>query len=241
MRPLWRKWLYMKVPIVQILALMNPDTSPLGLANLGPLAQLRAGRLPERLLRLLAGLWLYGVSNALLMQSALGGSPWVVFHQGAARQLPLSLGMVMVLVAVAVLLLWIPLRQMPGLGTVANTLLLGPFTDLNLRILDAPESLPLRCACLVGGVAVCALATALYVGAQLGPGPRDGLMTGLARRTGGSIQRVRTGIEMAVLAMGVALGGTAGVGTLVFALCVGPVTQFFMRYLVLRLAEPANG
>ena len=219
---------------------MNPASSPLGLANLGPLAQLRAGRLPERLVRLLVGLWLYGVSIALLMQSALGGSPWVVFHQGAARHLPLSIGVVMVLVAVAVLLLWIPLRQMPGLGTVANTLLLGPFTDFNLRVLDAPEAWPLRCVYLAGGVVACGLATALYVGAQLGPGPRDGLMTGFARRTGWSIQRVRTGIEIVVLTMGVLLGGVAGVGTLLFALCVGPITQFFMRYLVLRLEAPAD-
>lgn len=218
---------------------MSPTTSPLGLANLGPLAQLRAGRLPERLVRLLAGLYLYGVSNALLMGSGLGGSPWVVFHQGAARHLPLSLGVIMILVAIAVLLLWIPLRQMPGLGTVANTLLLGPFTDVNLWLLATPESLPMRWVCLVGGVVVCALATALYVGAQLGPGPRDGLMTGFARRTGWSIQRVRTGIEIVVLAMGMILGGTAGLGTVVFALCVGPITQLFMRYLVLRLETPA--
>lgn len=218
---------------------MNPNTSPLGLANLGPLAQLRAGRLPERLVRLLAGLWLYGVSNALLMESGLGGSPWVVFHQGASLHLPLSLGVIMILVAVAVLLLWIPLRQMPGLGTVANTLLLGPFTDVNLWMLDTPGSLLLRWLCLVGGVVMCAIATALYVGAQLGPGPRDGLMTGFARRTGGSIQRVRTSIEIVVLVMGMLLGGTAGVGTVVFALCVGPITQFFMRYLVLRLEAPA--
>jgi len=214
---------------------MNTHTSPLGLANLGPIAQLRAGRLPERLLRLVAGLWLYGISNALLMRSALGGSPWVVFHEGASRHLPLSLGTIMVLVALAVLLLWIPLRQMPGLGTLANTLLLGPFTDINLHLLDAPDGLVLRWAYLLAGVVVCAIATALYVGAQLGAGPRDGLMTGFARRTGWSIQRVRTCIEIVVLALGVVLGGVAGIGTVVFALGVGPITQFFMRYLVLRL------
>ncbi len=214
---------------------MNTHTSPLGLANLGPIAQLRAGRLPERLLRLVAGLWLYGISNALLMRSALGGSPWVVFHEGASRHLPLSLGTIMVLVALAVLLLWIPLRQMPGLGTLANTLLLGPFTDINLHLLDAPDGLVLRWVYLLAGVVVCAIATALYVGAQLGAGPRDGLMTGFARRTGWSIQRVRTCIEIVVLALGVVLGGVAGIGTVVFALGVGPITQFFMRYLVLRL------
>jgi uncharacterized membrane protein YczE len=214
---------------------MNTHTSPLGLANLGPIAQLRAGRLPERLLRLVAGLWLYGISNALLMRSALGGSPWVVFHEGASRHLPLSLGTIMVLVALAVLLLWIPLRQMPGLGTLANTLLLGPFTDINLHLFDAPDGLVLRWVYLLAGVVVCAIATALYVGAQLGAGPRDGLMTGFARRTGWSIQRVRTCIEIVVLALGVVLGGVAGIGTVVFALGVGPITQFFMRYLVLRL------
>lgn len=214
---------------------MNLNPSPLGLANLGPLAQLRAGRLPERLARLLVGLWLYGVSNALLMRSTLGGSPWVVFHEGAARHLPLSLGTIMVLVALVVLLLWIPLRQMPGLGTLANTLLLGPFTDVSLYLLAAPESLWLRWVYLLSGVVVCAIATALYVGAQLGTGPRDGLMTGFARRGGWSIQRVRTCIELVVLALGIALGGIAGVGTVVFALGVGPITQFFMRYLVLRL------
>lgn len=214
---------------------MNTHTSPLGLANLGPIAQLRAGRLPERLLRLVAGLWLYGISNALLMRSALGGSPWVVFHEGASRHLPLSLGTIMVLVALAVLLVWIPLRQMPGLGTLANTLLLGPFTDINLHLFDAPDGLALRWVYLLAGVVVCAIATALYVGAQLGAGPRDGLMTGFARRTGWSIQRVRTCIEIVVLALGVVLGGVAGLGTVVFALGVGPITQFFMRYLVLRL------
>jgi len=218
---------------------MKADTSPLGLTNLGPLAQLRAGRLPERLLRLMVGLWLYGISNALMMRSALGGSPWVVFHQGAARHLPVSIGTIMVLVAVLVLLLWIPLRQMPGLGTVANTLLLGPFTDLGLRMIAAPESLPWRWACLLAGVAFCALATALYVGAQLGTGPRDGLMTGFVRRTGGSLQRVRTSIEIVVLVLGIVLGGTAGVGTLVFALCVGPITQRLMRHLVVRLPVAA--
>lgn len=218
---------------------MTTPDSPLGLANLGPLAQLRAGRLPERLVRLLVGLWLYGVSNALMMKSALGGSPWVVFHQGAARHLPLSIGTIMVLVALLVLLLWIPLRQMPGLGTLANTLLLGPFTDLGLRMLDTPDSLLMRWVCLLGGVVFCALATALYVGAQLGTGPRDGLMTGFVRRTGGSLQRVRTSIEVVVLLLGIVLGGTAGVGTLVFALGVGPITQRLMRYLVVRLPGPA--
>jgi uncharacterized membrane protein YczE len=219
---------------------MKPESTPIGLANLGPLAQLRAGRLPERLLRLLAGLWLYGVAIALMIEGALGASPWDVFHLGVSRHVPFSFGVVMILAALAVLLAWIPLRQMPGLGTVANTLLLGPFADISLALIDTPQTLWLRSIYLAGGVVVCAFATALYVGAQLGPGPRDGLMTGLARRTGWSIRRVRTIIEVSVLAVGVLLGGTVGVGTIVFAFGVGPVTQFFLRYLVVRLDAPVG-
>lgn len=217
---------------------MDNTTSPIGLANLGPLAQLKAGRMPERLLRLMLGLWLYGLSIALMIEGTVGASPWDVFHQGASLHLPLSFGVVMILASVAVLLAWIPLRQMPGLGTVANTLLIGPFADLNLALLATPDNLALRYAFMLAGVVVCAFATGLYIGAQLGPGPRDGLMTGLAHRTGWSIRRVRTLIEIAVLAAGVLLGGIFGVGTIVFALGVGTVTQFFLRRLVVRL-DPA--
>ena len=220
---------------------MNPRIaarSP-GLANLGPLAQLRAGRLLERSLRLLMGLWLYGVAIALMIESALGASPWDVFHLGVARHLPVSFGVVMILAAAVVLLAWIPLRQMSGLGTLANALLLGPFADLALTALHTPETLAMRSLFLVGGVILCAFATALYVGAQLGPGPRDGLMTGFARRSGWSIRKVRTIIEVSVLAIGVLLGGTVGLGTVVFALGVGPATQFFLRFLVVPL-EPAR-
>jgi uncharacterized membrane protein YczE len=214
---------------------MTTPSPTLRLANLGPLDQLKSGRLPERLLRLLLGLWIYGLAIALMIKGALGASPWDVFHLGVARHLPLSLGTVMIVTAVIVLLGWIPLRQMPGVGTVANTLILGPFADLNLAWVATPEGLPMQVAFMLGGVVACAFATALYVGAQLGPGPRDGLMTGLARRTGWSIRRVRTTLEVSVLAVGVLLGGTVGVGTVVFALGVGPVTQFFLRYLVVPL------
>ena len=205
------------------------------LQNLGPLAQLRAGRMPERLLRLGIGLWLYGLSVALMIRGAIGASPWDVFHQGMALHVPISFGVVMILVSVAVLLAWIPLRQMPGLGTLANTLLIGPFADLNLALIATPESLALRVVFMLAGVLVCAFATGLYIGAQLGPGPRDGLMTGLARRSGRSIRLVRTLIEISVLLAGVLLGGVFGIGTIVFALGVGPVTQFFLRRLVVRL------
>jgi len=217
---------------------MNTNASLHGLIAMGPMEQLRAGRLPERLLRLLAGLWLYGLAIALMIEGALGASPWDVFHLGVALHAPLSLGVVMIITAVVVLLAWIPLRQMPGLGTIANTLLLGPFADLNLAWLASPEGLAAKIAYLLGGVLVCAFATALYVGAQLGPGPRDGLMTGLARRTGWSVRAVRTGIEVSVLIVGALLGGPLGVGTVVFALGVGPATQFFLRYLVVPLQAP---
>ena len=217
---------------------MNRPAHPNPLSNLGPLAQLRAGRLTERLLRLGIGLWLYGVAIALMIEGALGASPWDVFHLGVARHLPMSLGMVMILAAAGVLIAWIPLRQMPGLGTLANAAILGPFADIALALLATPESLPSRILYLVGGVVLCAFATALYVGAQLGPGPRDGLMTGLARRTGWSIRRVRTLIEVSVLAIGILLGGTVGVGTVLFAFGVGPLTQFFLRYLVVPLDAP---
>jgi uncharacterized membrane protein YczE len=217
---------------------MNTIARPIGLTNLGPLAQLRAGRLPERVFRLLIGLLLYGVAIALMIEAALGASPWDALHQGVSRHVPMSLGTVMIVVAAGVLLLWIPLRQMPGLGTVANSLLLGPFADLALALIDTPQGLPMRAATMLGGIVVCGFATALYVGAQLGPGPRDGLMTGLARRTGWSIRRVRTLIEISVLAVGVLLGGVVGVGTVLFAFGVGPLTQFFLRYLVVPLDRP---
>jgi len=238
MDPLSHDWLYREGPIERIVCAMNPSPSAPVLANLGPVAQLRAGRLPERLLRLLLGLWLYGVAIALMLKGAVGAAPWDVFHLGVSLHLPVSFGVVMVITALAVLLAWIPLRQMPGVGTIANTLLLGPFADINLALLPTPDGLALRCVFMLVGVVACALATAMYVGAQLGPGPRDGVMTGLARRTGWSIRRVRTGIEVTALAIGVLLGGTVGLGTVVFALGVGPLTQYFLRYLVVRLDVP---
>lgn len=221
------------------MATTNTDNQ---LANLGPLGQLTAGRLPERLARLTVGLWLYGLSIALMIEGAVGAAPWDVFHVGAALHLPLTLGVIIILTAGLVLTAWIPLRQKPGLGTVLNTVLLGPFADLNLVMLPTPDTLPGRYGYALAGVLVCALATALYVGAQLGPGPRDGLMTGLARRTGWPLRRVRTGIEVSVLVSGFLLGGTVGLGTVVFAFAVGPLTQFFLRYLTVPLAgaEPAH-
>jgi uncharacterized membrane protein YczE len=208
------------------------------LADLTPWQQLRAPRMPRRLTQLLAGLVLYGVSMAMMVQSFLGLDPWDVFHFGVARWLPVSFGTVVILVGLVVLLAWIPLRQMPGLGTVANTVVIGLATDWGLSWIERPDDLATRGLLMVGGVVLNGLAGALYIGAQLGPGPRDGLMTGIARRTGWSLRLVRTGIEVAVLAVGFALGGIVGLGTVLYALAIGPLLQMFLPWVVVRLPAP---
>jgi uncharacterized membrane protein YczE len=139
-----------------------------------------------------------------------------------------------------VLLLWIPLRELPGVGTVANALLVGTSADATLALLDRPDSLVLRAALMVGGVALCGLASAMYIGAQLGRGPRDGLMTGLARRTGRSLRLVRTSLEVTVVVLGVLLGGSIGLGTVLYALLIGPLTQAWLPRWTVALPEPAQ-
>lgn len=180
-----------------------------------------------RLIQLFAGLFLYGISASLLVLARLGLDPWDVFHQGLARHTPLAIGTWSILVGVAVLLLWIPLRQRPGIGTVANVVVIGGMMDVVLAHVQAPHGLPARAACLVGGVFLSGVATGAYIGAGLGPGPRDGLMTGFAAR-GHSIRVVRTAIEITVLATGWLLGGTVGVGTVVYALAIGPLAHVFV-------------
>jgi uncharacterized membrane protein YczE len=187
-------------------------------------------RLAGRLVRLYAGLVLFGVSLALMVRADLGLGPWDVFHQGVADRTGLSIGIVVNLTAVLVLLLWIPLRQRPGLGTISNVVLVGFVTDATLALLTTPDNLALRSTMLVAGILANAVATALYVGAGLGPGPRDGLMTGLAAR-GHSIRLVRTSIEIAVLALGWLLGGSVGVGTVLYALTIGPLIGYLMPRL----------
>jgi uncharacterized membrane protein YczE len=184
--------------------------------------------LPRRLVQLYAGLALYGVSMALIIRSTLGNMPWDVLHQGLAGRLGWSIGTVTIVVGALVLLAWIPLRQRPGLGTVSNVVVIGLAVDATLALVPAPGALPLRGALLVGGVLLNAVATAAYIGVHLGPGPRDGLMTGLVRRTGGSVRLVRTSIEVAVVATGWLLGGTLGVGTVVYALAIGPLVQLLL-------------
>ena len=207
----------------------------LQLADLGPVAQLRAGRLPRRLVQLYVGLYLYGVSLALMVLGDIGLAPWDVLHSGFIRHVPITLGQAVVLFSFVVLVLWIPLREKPGLGTISNAIVVGMSADLTLGMFDAPDNLAARIALMVGGILLCGLATALYIGAQLGRGPRDGLMTGLHRRTGLSIRLVRTGIEVAVVLIGLVLGGTLGLGTVVFALTIGPITQWMMPWFLVDL------
>jgi uncharacterized membrane protein YczE len=193
----------------------------------------------RRLVQLYAGLMLYGLSSAMMVRSALGLNPWDVFHQGLADRTPLSFGTVVILIGAAVLLLWIPLRQRPGLGTVSNMLVIGLIADLGLWLLPEVTSLFSRAVVLAAGIFLCGVATSAYIGAGFGPGPRDGLMTGLARRSGWSIRTVRTGIELAALAAGWALGGTVGIGTIVYALTIGPIVHLTLPLFTIRSAEPA--
>jgi uncharacterized membrane protein YczE len=207
------------------------------LTDLGPLAQLRAGRLGRRLPQLYLGLVLYGVSLALMVRADLGLAPWDVLHSGIAGLIPLSIGQVIVVLSFVVLLLWIPLREVPGLGTISNAVVIGFALDATLALLDAPGALWLRTALLVGGVLLNGLATALYIGSQFGRGPRDGLMTGLHRRTGKSLRLVRTGLEVTVVLLGLLLGGVAGVGTVLYALAIGPLTQALLPLCTVPLTR----
>ncbi|MGA9749791.1 MAG: hypothetical protein WBQ50_20250 [Nocardioides sp.] len=197
-----------------------------------------ARRLPRRLVQLVVGLGLYGVSLAMLVRGGLGLAPWDVLHQGIAEQVDVSLGLVLIAVSFAVLLLWIPLRERPGVGTLANALLVGVFVDLTLVVLDDATGLVARAGLLVAGVAINGVATALYIGARLGAGARDGLMTGLVRRTGRSVRVVRTTIEVLVLATGWLLGGTVGVGTALYAVAIGPIAHALLPVFDVGRGQP---
>ncbi|MBF8193108.1 hypothetical protein ITP53_47060 [Nonomuraea sp. K274] len=192
----------------------------------------RTASFPARLVRLYGGLALYGSGIGLQVESGLGNDPWDVFHQGLAVRGGLSIGTVIIGVGALVMLLWIPLKQKPGIGTVSNVVFLGLFADAAIALLPTPEHLAVQGGYVVLAVVAIALATVLYIGAGLGPGPRDGLMTGLVR-LGLSVRLGRFLIEVTVLAAGWLLGGTVGVGTLVFALAIGPLTQLFARWFPL--------
>ncbi|HEU5361955.1 MAG TPA: hypothetical protein VFU56_01380 [Gaiellaceae bacterium] len=184
----------------------------------------------RRLTQLYVGLVLYGTSSGMMLAAGLGVDPWDVFHQGLSRRVGLSVGTWVILVGAAVLALWLPLRQRPGFGTLSNVIVVGVGVDAFLAVVDQPHSLVARIALLACGVLLNGVATGCYIGAGLGPGPRDGLMIGLAAR-GHSIRAARTGIEVTVLVVGFLLGGTVGVGTLVYALAIGPLAHVFVPAL----------
>ncbi|MFL5942247.1 MAG: YczE/YyaS/YitT family protein [Gaiellaceae bacterium] len=192
-----------------------------------------------RLVQLYAGLLLYGVSSSLLVLAGLGLDPWDVFHQGLSRTFGLAIGTWAIIVGALVLLLWIPLRQRPGIGTVSNVILVGATMNVVLGHVHAPHALAPRIALLLCGVFLNGVATGMYIGAGLGPGPRDGLMTGLAAR-GHSIRVVRTGIELTVLFVGWRLGGTVGIGTVVYALAIGPLAHLFVPLFAHGRPTPEN-
>ena len=212
-------------------------SSALGLTDLGPIAQLRAGRLPRRLTQLYVGLVAYGVSLAMMVRGDVGLAPWDVLHSGLTEHFPITFGEAVVVMSFVVLLLWIPLREMPGLGTISNAFVVGIAADTTLALLGSPDNLVLRVALMLGGIALCGFASALYIGAQLGRGPRDGLMTGLSRRTGYSLRLVRTCLEVTVVVIGLLLGGAIGLGTVLYALAIGPLTQ---RWLPAWTIRPTN-
>jgi uncharacterized membrane protein YczE len=196
---------------------------------------------PRRLTQLYAGLLLYGISDSMLLLAGLGVDPWDVFHQGLSRRLGLGVGTWAVIVGALVLLLWIPLRQRPGFGTLSNVIVVGAVIDAMLAIVPPVHGLVLRLVVMFGGVVLNGIATGAYIGAGLGPGPRDGLMTGMAAR-GHSIRVVRTCIEVTVLITGWLLGGTVGIGTVVYALGIGPIAHVSIPLLRIRVSgvEPST-
>lgn len=209
--------------------------APRTLAALNPIQQLKAGKLPRRLVQLYAGLALYGASMGLMIESNLGLDPWDVLHSGIIKHLSLSFGTVVIAMSFVVLLAWIPLRQWPGFGTISNAIVIGLATDLTLSLVNPPHALWLRTVFIAGGIVANALAGAMYIGAQFGPGPRDGLMTGLVRRTGLSVRLVRTTIEVTVLAIGWLLGGVVGFGTVAYALAIGPLVHVLLPIFTVKL------
>jgi uncharacterized membrane protein YczE len=201
-----------------------------------PLPGVPRTRRLRRLTQLVIGLLLFGMSMGFMVRANLGLGPWDVFHQGLSNRVPLSYGVITMLVGAVVLLLWIPLRERPGLGTVLNVIVVGLAVDATLALLSEPSTLLARATMLGGGIVLNGFATGCYIGAGLGAGPRDGLMTGLSRRTGRSIRFVATCIQLTVLATGWLLGGTVGIGTVLFAVAIGPLVHVFLPRLTIRAA-----
>jgi len=183
---------------------------------------------------------LYGVSLAMMLLSTLGLAPWDVLHSGIIEYVPLTIGQAVVVMSFVVLVLWIPLREKPGVGTISNAIVVGLSADATLAVVPEPSGIPVQVALLLGGVFLNGVATGMYIGSQLGRGPRDGLMTGLARRTGWSLRLVRTGLEITVVAIGWLLGGVVGIGTVLYALAIGPVAQWALPLFIVPVAAPAG-
>lgn len=225
--------------------------SPIGLLRRGvsrhvalvpmtPLQQLRGGHLTYRIVQLLVGLVLYGVSTAMLLRGGLGLEPWGVLHYGLIEHIPLTYGQMTIAVSGVVLLLWIPLRQWPGLGTLLNAVVIGVVVDLTLEHMSDVHGLGWQLITVCCAIVLNGIAGGLYIGSQLGPGPRDGLMTGLAHRTGRSIRLVRTCLEVSVVVVGYLLGGILGVGTILYALGIGPAVHLFLPMLTVRVTPPPD-
>ena len=210
------------------------------LVPMNPIEQLRAGRLVHRVTQLLVGLVLFGVSMALLLRAQLGLEPWGVLQYGLIQYVPMSYGLMSIVVSFVVLLLWIPLRQWPGLGTVLNAVVIGVAIDATLAVVPEVHGIGWRVVVMLAAILGNGVAGAMYIGSQLGPGPRDGLMTGLSRRTGRSIRLVRTALEVTVVLLGWMLGGVVGIGTVLYALLIGPVVQLFLPVLTVRVQPPTT-
>lgn len=195
--------------------------------------------LKRRLIQLNIGLVLFGFGIAMMLQSDLGLPPWDVLHQGLSEQFGLSVGIWSIIISFVVLLAWIPLREKYGLGTVLNAIIIGVVIDVGVLVIPAPGSLVWRIILVVGGIVLIGLASGMYIGANLGPGPRDGLMTAIARR-GPSIRVTRWGIEVGVLIAGILMGGTFGVGTIAFAVFIGPIVQFFLPRWSIDTGRPED-
>ena len=193
----------------------------------------------RRVIQLLIGLFLYGIGIALIVRAAIGVAPWDVLTQGIDNHTHLGFGLITILLSGVVLLLWIPIRQKPGVGTLLNALLIGPSADVGLWLIPADLDLWARVLFFAAGLLLIAIATGLYIGAHFGPGPRDGLMTGLHQRTGWKIWIVRTGIEVIVLGIGWALGGNVGIGTVLFAVLIGPLCQRTIPLFAIKRPAPA--
>lgn len=200
-----------------------------------PNTRVAAHRPAGRAALLFLGLTGYGFSMALMVQAGLGLDPWDVFHQGLSRHTGMTIGVASAVVGLVVLLAWIPLRNRPGIGTIANVIVIAVTVDIGIAVLPAPDDLRLRVPMMLGAVLLNAVSTVLYIGAGLGPGPRDGLMTGLVARTGLSVRLIRTLIEATVLTAGWLLGGTVGVGTVIYAFGIGPLVQLILRHIPRRL------